>query len=100
MRVKNNDGENSDRNRTETVGIRVTPMELDSLIRTAEEAHEYPSSYLRRLFLQHIDKKQAHQTNRINRTKQDSFSEGRGGQQELQERQGQQELRKEVNTVS
>lgn len=55
------------RKRTETVGIRVTPMELDSLIRTAEEAHEYPSSYLRRLFLQHIEEKQAHQTSQVNR---------------------------------
>ena len=53
-----------DRKRTETVGIRVTPMELDSLIRTAEESHEYPSSYLRRVFLQHIDEKQAQLTNR------------------------------------
>jgi len=53
-----------DRKRTETVGIRVTPMELDSLIRTAEESHEYPSSYLRRVFLQHIDEKQAQLINR------------------------------------
>jgi hypothetical protein len=72
-----------DRKRTETVGIRVTPMELDTLIRTAEEAHEYPSSYLRRIFLQHIDEKQAYQTGRI-----------------LERQQEQREQHKEVNALS
>jgi len=41
--------------RTETIAIRVSPNERDILFRHAEMEHDYPSNYLRKIFLNHVD---------------------------------------------
>jgi len=41
--------------RTETIAIRVSPSERDTLIKNAEQEHDYPSNYLRKLFLRQVE---------------------------------------------
>lgn len=41
--------------RTETIAIRVSPTERETLFRNADQEHDYPSNYLRKIILKHVD---------------------------------------------
>jgi hypothetical protein len=42
-------------NRTEQIPIRFSPSERKSVVKIAAMEHEYPSSFLRRLILKHLE---------------------------------------------
>ena len=41
--------------RTETIAIRVSPTERETLFKQAEIEHDYPSNYLRKILLKHVE---------------------------------------------
>jgi hypothetical protein len=51
MRTKKNSADK----RTGHIHIRFRPSELGTVLRVAQEEHEYPSTYLRRVVLKHFD---------------------------------------------
>lgn len=54
MRTK----KNSNENRTEHIPVRFSPVELMNVLRVAQEEHEYPSTFLRRVVLKHLDQRE------------------------------------------